>query len=264
MKDPLNLLIRACITLLPPIMGIIVQVNLKWICKFFGFGGNWYFMHHIILMIYYLVDLGFESPSEWEDQYRILGVDGPDVQYTVSLTTVSLCPILGLWLILMCFFSLSQGGQDESFPYVYYNYGYAQSPYNPYNPYIPGAVVGFDGSYDGGQSYYTLPNYQNPASLPAYDPLVQPNNFLDSSANSLFGASASASRTDGRGLKQKFNEASGNFSRNSLKLSSNQTSSVSMVSEGQRANNGRKQDLTHASVSGGRSFNVASSAVHQV
>lgn len=47
MKEPLNLLIRACITLLPPIMGIIVQVNLKCICKFFGFGGNWYFMHHI-------------------------------------------------------------------------------------------------------------------------------------------------------------------------------------------------------------------------
>lgn len=162
------------------------------------------------------------------------------------------------------FFSLSQGGQDESFPYVYYNYGYAQSPYNPYNPYIPGAVVGVDGSYGGGQSYYTLPNYQNPASSPAYDPLVQLDNFPDSSANSVFGASASVSRSDGRGLKQKFSEASGNFSRNSLKLSSNQTSSVAMVSEGPRANNGRKQDLTHANVSGSRSLNAASSAVHQV
>jgi YTH domain-containing family protein len=158
------------------------------------------------------------------------------------------------------FSSLSQGGQDESFPYVYYNYGYAQSPYNPYNPYIPGAMVGVDGSYGGGQSYYTLPNYQNPA----YDPLVQLDNFPDSSANSVFGASGSVSRSDGRGLKQKFNEASGNFSRNSLKLSTNQTSSEAMVSEGPRANNGRKQDLTHANVSGSRSLNAASSAVHQV
>ncbi|GAU40486.1 hypothetical protein TSUD_286410 [Trifolium subterraneum] len=29
---------------------------------------------------------GFESPGEWEeDHHRIFGVDGPDVQYTVSL-----------------------------------------------------------------------------------------------------------------------------------------------------------------------------------
>jgi hypothetical protein len=103
MKEPLNLLTRACITLLPPIMGIIVQVNLKLAVLWFW----WYYMHHfndllfggiicIILMIYYLVDLGFESPGEWEDQCRIFGIDGPDVQYTVSLTTILLCPILGM------------------------------------------------------------------------------------------------------------------------------------------------------------------------
>ena len=27
---------------------------------------------------------GFESPGEWEDLNRIFGVDGPDIQYTVS------------------------------------------------------------------------------------------------------------------------------------------------------------------------------------
>lgn len=159
---------------------------------------------------------------------------------------------------------LFQGAQNESLPYVYYNYGYAQSPYNPYNPYIPGAVIGVDGSFSGGQHYYTLPNYQNPVSSPAYIPLVQPDNFPDSSADSLFGASASVSRPDGRGLKHKFNSASGNFSRNSSKFLSNQTSSLARVSEGPRANDGRKQDLTHASVSGGSFLNIASSAVHQV
>jgi len=32
-----------------------------------------------------LLWLGFESPREWEDHHRIFGVDGPDIQYTVSL-----------------------------------------------------------------------------------------------------------------------------------------------------------------------------------
>ncbi|WJX27635.1 YT521-B-like domain, variant 2 [Trifolium repens] len=180
---------------------------------------------------------GFESPGEWEDQCRIFGIDGPDVQYT--------------------------GGQNESFPYVYYDYGYAQSPYNPYNPYIPGAVIGVDGSFGGGQPYYTLPNYQNTASSPAYVPLVQQDNFPDSSANSLFGTSTSVSRPDGRGLKHKFNSASGNFSRNSSQLLPNQTSSLARVSEGPRANDVRKHDLTHASASGSRFLNLASSSVHQ-
>ncbi|CAK8531491.1 unnamed protein product [Lathyrus sativus] len=176
---------------------------------------------------------GFEPPGEWEDQQRIFGIEGPDVQYT--------------------------GGQNENFPYVYYSYGYAQSPYNPYNPYIPGAVIGVDDSFGGEQSYYTLPHYQDPASSPSYVPLVQPDNFPYNSANSLFGASASVNRPDGRGLKHKFNSAYGNFSRNSSQLLSNQTSSLARVSEGPRANDGRK----HASVSGSRFLNMASSAVHQ-
>ncbi|MCI36829.1 YTH domain family protein, partial [Trifolium medium] len=111
--------------------------------------------------------------------------------------------------------------------------------------------------------YYTLPNYQNTAS-PAYVPLVQQDNFPDSSANSLFGTSTSVSRPDGRGLKHKFNSASGNFSRNSSKHLPDQTSSLARVSEGPRANDGRKLDLTHASASGSRFLNLASSTVHQV
>ncbi|XP_027931751.1 YTH domain-containing protein ECT4-like isoform X2 [Vigna unguiculata] len=180
---------------------------------------------------------GFETPGEWEDHHRIFGVDGPNVQYT--------------------------GAQNESLPYVYYSYGYAQSPYNPYNPYIPGAMIGADGSFGGGQHYYTLPNYQNPVSAPGYIPLVPPDNFYDSSADSFFGANASVSKPDGRGLKHKFNSASGNFSRNSSKFLSNQTSSLARVSEGPRGNDGRKQDLTHASVSGSSFLNLASPAVHQ-
>lgn len=180
---------------------------------------------------------GFESPGEWEDQHRIFGIDGPDVQY--------------------------MGGQNESLPYVYYSYGYAQSPYNPYNPYIPGAMVGVDGSFGGGQQYYTLPNYQNQVSSPAYIPFVQPDHIPDTSTDSFFGGSASVSRPDGRGLKPKSNSASGNFSRNSSKLLSNQTSSLARVSEGPRANDGRKQDLTYASTSGSSFLNLASSAVNQ-
>ncbi|KAK7412857.1 hypothetical protein VNO78_04544 [Psophocarpus tetragonolobus] len=180
---------------------------------------------------------GFETPGEWEDHHRVFGVDGPNIQYT--------------------------GAQNESLPYVYYSYGYAQSPYNPYNPYIPGAMIGADGSFGGGQHYYTVPNYQNPVSAPGYIPHVQPDNFSDSSADSFFGASASVSKPDGRGLKPKFNSATGNFSRNSSKYLSNQTSSLARVSEGPRGNDGRKHDLTHASVSGSSFLNIASPAVHQ-
>ncbi|KOM53077.1 hypothetical protein LR48_Vigan09g173600 [Vigna angularis] len=176
---------------------------------------------------------GFETPGEWEDHHRIFGVDGPN------------------------------GAQNENVPYVYYSYGYAQSPYNPYNPYIPGAMIGTDGSFGGGQHYYTLPNYQNPVSASGYIPIVPPDTFYDSSADSFFGPSASVSKPDGRSLKHKFNSASGNFSRNSSKFLSNQTSSLARVSEGPRGNEGRKQDLTHASVSGSSFLNLASPAVHQ-
>ncbi|KAJ1418694.1 YTH domain [Sesbania bispinosa] len=182
----------------------------------------------------------FDSPGEWEDNHRIFGVDGPDIQYT--------------------------GAQNESFPYVYYtpSYGFAQSPYNPYNPYIPGAMIGVDSSYGGAQQYYSLPNYQNPVSSSAHIPLVvQPDSFPDSSVDSLFDNSASVSRPDGRGLKHKFNSASRAFSRHPSKSLSNQTSSLSRVSEGPRANAGVKKGLTDGSDSGSGFLNLASSPVQQ-
>ncbi|KAG5023723.1 YTH domain-containing family protein 2 [Glycine max] len=178
---------------------------------------------------------GFESPGEWEDHHRIFGVDGPDIQYT--------------------------GAQNESFPYIYYtpSYGFAQSPYNPYNPYIPGAMIGVDGSFGGAEQYYSLPNYQNPISSHAYIPLVQPDNFPNSSVDSLFDTRASVSRPDGKGLKPKFNSASVSFTRNSSKSLSNPTSSLPRISEGPRDYTGVKKDMTS-----GRGFlNMASSPVHQ-
>ncbi|MFS7953785.1 hypothetical protein Hanom_Chr07g00622611 [Helianthus anomalus] len=44
---------------------------------------------------------GLESPGDWDDQHRVFGVDGQNVQFI--------------------------GGQTESYPYVYYtpSYGYA-------------------------------------------------------------------------------------------------------------------------------------------
>ncbi|KAK4265970.1 hypothetical protein QN277_026949 [Acacia crassicarpa] len=178
---------------------------------------------------------GFEPPGEWEDHNRIFGVDGPDIQYS--------------------------GAQNESMPYVYYtpNYGYAQSPYNPYNPYIPGAMIGVDAPFGGAHQYYTLPNYQNPVSSPAYIPLVvQPDIFSDSSVDSLFDIGASGGRSDGRGLKHRLNSASGAVNRNSSKYLSNQTSSLTRISEGPRANASGKQAMTHGSVSGGGFLNLAS------
>ncbi|XP_004508097.1 YTH domain-containing protein ECT4 [Cicer arietinum] len=182
---------------------------------------------------------GFESPVEWEDHHRFFGVDGPDIQFT--------------------------GAQDESLPYVYYtpNYGFAQSPYNPYNPYIPGAMIGVDSSFGGAQQYYSLPNYQNPISSPAYIPLGLPENFPDSSVDSLFDNSASVSRPDGRGLKHKFNSASGAYTRNSSKPLSNQTSPFVRASEGSRANAVAKKDLTNGSVSNCGFLNLSSSPSHQ-
>ncbi|XP_027369139.1 YTH domain-containing protein ECT4-like isoform X2 [Abrus precatorius] len=183
---------------------------------------------------------GFESPGEWEDHHRIFGIDGPDIQYT--------------------------GAQNESFPYVYYtpSYGFAQSPYNPYNPYIPGAMVGVDGPFGGAQQYYSLPNYQNPVSSPAYIPLVvQPNNIPDSSVDSLFDTSASVSRPDGRGLKHKFNSTSGAFTRNSSKPLSNPTSSLGRVAEVPKDNTGGKKDLMNGDVSGCGFLSLASSPIHQ-
>ncbi|KAK7348004.1 hypothetical protein VNO80_22552 [Phaseolus coccineus] len=182
---------------------------------------------------------GFESPREWEDHHRIFGVDGPDIQYT--------------------------GAQHESFPYVYYtpSYGYAQSPYNPYNPYIPGAMIGVDGSLGGAHQYYSLPNYQNPISSPAYIPFVQPDNFPNSSVDSLFDTSASGSRPDGKGLKHKFSSASGAFARSSSKSLSKPTSSLARISEGPRDNAGIKKDVTSGSASGRGFLNLPLPAVRQ-
>ncbi|XP_014509634.1 YTH domain-containing family protein 2 isoform X1 [Vigna radiata var. radiata] len=183
---------------------------------------------------------GFESPREWEDHHRIFGVDGPDIQYA--------------------------GSQHESFPYVYYtpSYGYAQSPYNPYNPYIPGAMIGVDGSLGGANQYYSLPNYQNPISSPAYIPfVVQPDNFPNSSVDSLFDTSASVGRPDGKGLKHKFSLASGAFNKNSSKSLSNPTSSLARIPEGPRDNAGIKKDVTSGSGSGRGFLNLPLPAVRQ-
>lgn len=184
---------------------------------------------------------GFESPGEWEDHHRIFGVDGPDIQYT--------------------------GVQNESSPYVYYtpSYGYTQSPYNPYNPYIPGAMLGVESPFIGAQQYYTIPPYQNQVSSPAYVPLVvQPDIVPSSSADSFYDTGVSMNRPDGRGLKHNFNSATGAFQRNSIKSVSNQTNSLSRVSEGPRANVGpSKQSVMQGSVSAGSFASPASSHVLQ-
>lgn len=98
--------------------------------------------------------------------------------------------------------------QTESFPYAYYtpSYGYAESPYNPYNPYIPGAIVGVDGSFVGGQQYYTGPAYRQPSSAAYLPVIIQPR--PDILPNASFGPSllnsgaSSASRPDSPGPKR--------------------------------------------------------------
>ncbi|XP_050372048.1 YTH domain-containing protein ECT3-like [Argentina anserina] len=171
---------------------------------------------------------GFESPGEWEDQCRIFGADGPDLQY--------------------------MGVQNESFPYVYYppGYGYAQTSYNPYNPYIPGAMIGVDG-----QQYYTIPSYQNSVSSPSYVPFVQPDVIPNNSPDSFYDTGTSINRTGGRGLKYNLNSASGAFP-NTPKTSSNQISPLTRLLERPRDNVGpNKQAATHGSISSGRFPNPA-------
>ncbi|XP_059455425.1 YTH domain-containing protein ECT4-like [Corylus avellana] len=167
---------------------------------------------------------GFDAPVDWEDHHRIFGVDGPDIQYA--------------------------GGQNESSPYVYYppSYGYAQSPYNPYNPYIPGAMIGVESPFVGAQQYYTVPPYQNPVSSPAYVPFVfQPDITPSTSADSLYDNGISMNRPEGRGLKHNFSSATGSFPRNSLKSVSNQTNSLTRVSESSRTSGGSsKQSAMHS------------------
>lgn len=140
--------------------------------------------------------------------------------------------------------------QNESSPYVYYppSYGYAQSPYNPYNPYIPGAMIGVESPFVGAQQYYTVPPYQNPVSSPAYVPFVfQPDIIPSTSADSLYDTGISMNRPEGRGLKHNFSSATGAFPRNSLKSVSNQTNSLTRVSESSRTNGGpSKQSAMHS------------------
>lgn len=185
---------------------------------------------------------GFESPGEWEDHHRIFGADGPEFQYA--------------------------GAQTESLPYVYYtpSYGYAQSPYNPYNPYIPGAMIGVDGPYVGAQQYYAIPSYQDPISSPGYVPVVvQPDFVPNNSTDPLLDTGvAFANRSDGRSLKHGLASSSAAFPKNQTKPTSNQTNSLSKISEGPRGNVGpSKQSLTHGSVSSGGFPTAASSRMLQ-
>ncbi|KAF4364863.1 hypothetical protein G4B88_025582 [Cannabis sativa] len=181
---------------------------------------------------------GFESPGEWEDQRRIFGVDGPEIQYT--------------------------GAQNESFPYVYYTptYGYAQTPYNPYNPYIPGAVMGVDGSFAGAQQYYSVsPYHQNPTST-AYFPVVLQSDMIPSNTPESTVDTGASNRSDVRGSKHNFNSTSGAFS-NSTKSTSNMKNSLTIISEGQKSSVGPSKHATSKGVSNSNYPSPASSHVLQ-
>lgn len=71
-------------------MGITVQVNLYHSCidndMIFGVPSS----PHYGCCIY----SGFESPGEWDDHHRIFGLDGPDIQYSVSCVIYSHLPSL--------------------------------------------------------------------------------------------------------------------------------------------------------------------------
>ncbi|XP_012084160.1 YTH domain-containing protein ECT4 isoform X2 [Jatropha curcas] len=185
---------------------------------------------------------GFESPGEWEDHHRIFGADGPEIQYA--------------------------GAQTESLPYVYYtpSYGYAQSPYNPYNPYIPGAMIGVDGSYVGAQQYYAIPPYQDPLSSPGYVPvIVQSDSIPNNLTDLLLDTGVTfVNRPDGRSSKHGLASSSAVFPKNHAKPTSNQTNSVSKISEAPRANVGpSKQASTLGTVSSGGFPTPASSRMFQ-
>ncbi|KAH9766407.1 YTH domain-containing protein [Citrus sinensis] len=147
---------------------------------------------------------GFESPSEWEDHYKIFG-----------------------------------GAQTENLPFVYYtpSHAYAQSPYNPYNPFIPGAVIGVDGPYGGAQQYYSIPSFQDTVSSPACGSVVIPPDMISSSfPDPLLNTGASiTNRTDGRGLKNSVASASAAYPSNPSKPSLIQKHSFTKFSEGPRA-----------------------------
>ncbi|KAJ9154650.1 hypothetical protein P3X46_027968 [Hevea brasiliensis] len=186
---------------------------------------------------------GFESPGEWEDHHRIFGSDGLEIQYA--------------------------GAQTETLPYVYYtpSYGYAQSPYNPYNPYIPGAMIGVDGPYVGPQQYYAMPSYQDPVSSPGYVPVVvQPDFIPNNSIDPLLDAAGVAftNGPDGRSSKHGIASSSAAFPKFQSKPTSNQTNTMSKISEEPRVIVGpSKQSLTQGSVSSGSFPIPASSRMHQ-
>lgn len=173
---------------------------------------------------------GFESPGEWDDQYRIFGLDGLDVQFP--------------------------GAQTESLPYVYYtpNYGYADSPYNPYNPYLPGALVGADAPFVGSRQYYTVSPYQNSVSSPAYFPFVT-NSRLDSVPNSSpgpfidNGASTSA-RTFRPSVKENLSSStSGILYTTPQRIASRPTHTLTNLLEDPRVNAGQsRQPLIYGAI----------------
>ncbi|KAL2464511.1 evolutionarily conserved C-terminal region 7 [Forsythia ovata] len=201
----------------------------------------------------------FESPGDWDDRHRNFGLDGQEIQYTVSpfLLNLRSTPLEVTEVVRLLF----QGAPNESLPYVYYTpgYGYAQSPYNPYNPYIPGAMVGVGGSFGGAQQYYTIPSYENPVSSPAYIPMIA-NSTTDLFVDNV----ASDNRADGPALKHNLSSKSPKYSPTPLGSASSQANSVIQLSEGTRANAGSsKQPMTHGSATS-RSFpSSASSQIPQ-
>ncbi|XP_076931621.1 uncharacterized protein LOC143596837 isoform X2 [Bidens hawaiensis] len=174
---------------------------------------------------------GLESPGDWDDQHRVFGVDGQNIQFI--------------------------GSQTESYPYVYYTpsygYDYAQSPYNPYNPYIPGAMIGADGSYVAAQQYY-VPTYENSSTSQAYYPMVvQPgmDTYTTATADQFMDMAAStATRIDSSGVNSNSLSASATYTVNPGRGSSNHTNATGKVSEGLKSNNGPNKITSSIPVSG--------------
>ncbi|XP_076910652.1 uncharacterized protein LOC143568364 [Bidens hawaiensis] len=174
---------------------------------------------------------GLESPGDWDDQHRVFGVDGQNIQFV--------------------------GSQTESYPYVYYTssygYDYAQSPYNPYNPYIPGAMIGADGSYVAAQQYY-VPSYENSSTPTAYYPMVvQPgmDTYTTATADQFMDTAAStATRIDSSGANSNSLSASATYTMNPGRGSSNHTNAIGKVSEGLKSSNGPNKITSSIPVSG--------------
>ncbi|GMH19785.1 hypothetical protein Nepgr_021626 [Nepenthes gracilis] len=183
---------------------------------------------------------GIESPGEWDDQNRVFGIDGADIQYP--------------------------GAQTESFPYLYYtpSYGFAESPYNPYNPYIPGAMIGFDVPYMGTQPYYIVPPYQNSSSPGYFLSAVQSRQDGMSTDPLLNTIPTVGNRGITSGARHKLSSTSATFSQNPTKQASNQSHPSIRTSESSRVNFGTSwRPLTDQSSASGSLSHVASSVVPQ-